>query len=283
MKQKKPVPKRQVNAQLVLAIVAGVIIIGGLVVLRHQNKVKLQGLSSKASEVTPHWPHAITPFSLTLLDSTSNSVWANHIKFNASSWEQSDVVSYRYSKGQPESNCNFYPELMNICSYSDANSAFIASAGFVYFKDHIITAAMAFNDAYFNSKATKLNPGSVYANAAWRNRFMCQWMGFNMGIGIRDWVEEENSTSCMESGSTFTQGPSQTQPDAQDLSTMKSLYDHEDSTSSTAMSSKTAQANKLLRANNYGKLVETSKDGHEQTYMQDLGNGYQMVTRAFKK
>ncbi len=263
---------------LFLLLVLCSALVAGVFVWQEGQEIALSPLSSNAGgEPQAHWPHSTVPFQLTLINSAGPAVWNTHIKNALSDWQQAGPISYRKITGERIGSCELYPEAINVCSFKDANTWFLAYGQYVSWSatGHIIAANMAFNDAAYNG-STEFN------SPAWRNYIVCGYLGWTSGINFKP-NPAGKSTSCMEWSAGSNTVANQQHPDRDDLGNMKVLYNHRDDNSSSGFSSKTAQANNRTTPAQWGQKVGVSGDGLVETYKLDLGDGYQLVTKAYKK
>lgn len=238
-----------------------------------QSPYEPKPLNSSANDVIEaHWPHGKLPFNLTYVNNTSKA-WRANMNFVVGNWNKANVMTLTEKKGTDQNNCwYFIPEALNFCGINDKNEG-VTYATFVYWNDtgHIVAGALLVNDAYL------FNSSFVWGNEKDRNKILCYMSGFV--IGAR-WREGDNpkSTSCMEPYWLEERMAQQQTPDAQDLTALKQISDHNDDVGSSAVAYKVVDANKALAKKNFGQLKATLNSGSQNIYELDLGNGYIMKT-----
>lgn len=234
---------------------------------------KLEGVKSQAgfAELQPHWAHSSIPFKLPLLNSASR-FWSKHLVSETAAWQDAGVLNFDVRKGNNGEPCYFYPELINFCSQNDPEGG-LASGGFIYMNatGHIITAALMLNDAYLN------NPESMYNTKEYRNKFLCYYLGFTLGLNSR-YEEPSKSESCMDPLFDPERIANQQYPDSKDLHDFKVSYDHKDDTSSSGVARKTSEMKPFSPNSARGSLVKSINGGQQELYKRDLGDGYTQVT-----
>jgi hypothetical protein len=259
------------------AAVALVVIAGGIMIWHQAIKNnKPTASKSSASEITNnHWPHSTVPFSLTLMSSLT-PVWKTSFVGASSDWTQAGVIKFRQVSGPLRETCDFLPEMINLCSYTDPNTIFLAYGQYISYNRHIVAANAGFNEAYFN------NPKSPFGTVVWRNRELCGFIGWLLG---EEWTggEPGNPKSCMEGGSTFEGVVKQQHPTTDDLGLLKLIYDHRDDNSSSAVSSGLPLSSSAKDVSAWGKKVQVTGNGAMELYQKDLGNGYVVTTFAHRK
>jgi hypothetical protein len=236
-------------------------------------------LSSRAGfeEQPPHWAHSGAPFKVPFLNSSSRT-WSKPLGQMIEKWQKTPAVIFATIPGKSSDPCYMYPEMMNFCTTNDPDT-FIAQGWLLYWTNtgHIVSYSFMLNDASLN------NPDSIYSTDAWRNKYLCLYMGWGIG-GEISYNPQPDPNTCMNSYTDWGDEVNQQQPLRQDLDALKSLYhSHNDDTSSSGVARITAFTKELTPKTDRGELVKSYDNGQEQLYKLDLGNGYTRLNYVMNK
>lgn len=267
--------------KLLLGLLVCVAVVGAFYLKTSTNA--LHGLNSHADELPQvHWQHATTPFALKIIDHTTTN-WNNTLENITKKWSAADVINYQITPSKAPFQC--YPIVMppsdtgmHVCNINEEND-WLAIAGYTQLADspHIYYGLVVLNDFYLN------NESSEYSTDAWRNKLVCEYLGWTEGLPFRLDVGDD-SNSCMNLDYGFGNVHKQQYPDQIDLDSMKLIYrNHIDpimpsSEGVTTKSTKQKVTNQSLQDGKFGRLVETINNGTTEIYQLELADGSKMNT-----
>lgn len=239
-------------------------------------------VKSNADFTQAHWPHNEVPFVLPV-NNYASEMWDTSLEVLSEMWPTSGALTYDINRMRNTFDC--YPIILpppvpgfNICSIEE-NNEWLALAVYITESDeiHIIGGQLILNDAYLN------NSESEYSTTDWRNKMLCQWMGWISGAPLRvDPIED--AQSCMSINYDFKTVRDQQYPDYVDITNFKMLYDHIDDVNGKFANGKGIDLPKgVVAIDQFGKKTQSFNKGQIETYSKNLGNGYKMETMVVRK
>lgn len=177
-----------------------------------------------------HWASTVSPFTLTLINSTT-SEWDPFVTQAVADWSLSSRLTLVESEGDTSSktrrSCKGGSGGMRICNLAYGYNGWLGVAGIsVDGYGHITSAYTKLNDSYFS-------PGyanGYYDTFEWRQSVTCQELGHDLGLDHQDEVFDNLPLfTCMD-----YQDPPYPYPNAHDYEELDSLYSSPDSYDSYA-------------------------------------------------
>lgn len=265
--------KHRINLLLALFVITAS---AGLVYVRYYSSYAPQPLSSSANEEpSPHWAHG----QVALLDSASRG-WDIHLTRAIANWESNGALNFSIVPGDESEECFIYVGYMNFCTINDPDYGVLALGTYGHIPDsgHITDALFIFNDGALFDKT------SVFGNVFWRNKLLCQYMGWSSGL---DYRYKDGTDSCMKYmtwQSDQTQIKRQQDPDVTDLTNMMAKYiDHTDGIIPPPKITKPENGQVFNLTSNFGELVEIRENGLLEIYRLDRKDGSEQITFIQKK
>ena len=198
--------------------------------------------------------------------------------------------------GTSPRRCRAASGTIEVCADSYGNNGWLGLAQIWASGDHITKAIAKMNDYYF-----ALNQ---YNTSAWRQFVMCQEIGHDWGLGHQDEdFYNYNLGSCMD----YTNNPAGDDgngnnlgPNSHDFAELVGIYAYLDpepvpepepesgSKPCRGKSSKCSGSQptppafdmELADIGQWGRLIGTSRDGGQSTFVQDFGNGSRVYTHV---
>lgn len=216
-----------------------------------------------------HWARTSNPFTLKLGDNVT-SVWDAYLATTSDDWSVSSVLDTVIVSGGGGKNCRPTSGRVEVCNKKYGNNGWLGIASVWVSGTHITQGTVKLNDTYFLSQ--------TYNTPAWRNLVMCQEVGHTFGLGHQDeFFDNANLGTCMD----YTNNPSTNQhPNIHDYDQLELIYAHLDGT--TTVGSATTPSAKsdveLDGPQQWGKVINKSKNGKPSLYERDLGGGHKVFT-----
>lgn len=222
-----------------------------------------------------HWARTSNPFTLQLGDNVSGP-WDAMLGVASSDWSQSNVLDTTIVPGgtKPKA-CRPTTGRVEVCNANYHNTGWLGVAQ-IWITDgvHIVQGTVKNNDYYFG------NSSYQYNNTAEMQHVICQEIGHTFGLDHQD-TSGISLNTCMDYyHNTSANDTKSTHPNNHDYQELEIIYSHVDS-SSTVGNMPAAMANgDFSSPNAWGKLVSTSANGRESTFVRDFGKGNFVVTHV---
>lgn len=216
-----------------------------------------------------HWARTSNPFTLKVGDNVG-SAWDSILNTTISDWSQSSVLDLtKVAGGANPRNCRPTSGRVEVCNATYGNNGWLGIAQiWITGGNHITQGTVKLNDTYFNTP--------TYNTTAWRNLVSCQEVGHTLGLDHQD--ENFNSANlgtCMD----YTNNPSTNQhPNAHDYEELQIIYAHLDSTTTVGQLVQRFHDFVHSAPPEWGKLVRQSRNGHQEVYEYNLGDGHKVFT-----
>ena len=220
-----------------------------------------------------HWARTANPFTIKLGDNVSG-LWDGMLVTASSDWSASDVLDTTIVAGRTRpKTCRPTSGRVEVCNASYGNTGWLGVAQiWITGSTHITQGTVKNNDYYFG------NSSYQYNNTAEMQHVICQEIGHTFGLGHQDesgaflntCMDYYHNTSASDTGSTH--------PNAHDYEELDIIYAHLDSFTTIGATPASIAQGDFSSPSEWGKLVSTSKDGRESTYLRDFGKGNLVVT-----
>lgn len=176
-----------------------------------------------------HWARTANPFTLTVVDSTTQPWDAYRLEAQAD-WSASTVLDLTTGATDESSStrrrCPMVSGQIRACNQTYGNNGWLGLATIKISGSHIISGSAKVNDTYFNSPSY---------TPAWKRLVMCQEIAHAFGLGhVNVNYDPPNTGSCMDytndadGGEVY--GPSNEHPNAHDFEQLALIYAHLDTT-----------------------------------------------------
>lgn len=211
-----------------------------------------------------HWGRTSNPFTIQLGDNVS-SAWDSYLSTASSKWSVSSVLDTRIvTGGTTARRCRPTAGRVEVCNYTYGNNGWLGLASISLSGGHISQGTAKMNDTYFNSGG--------YTSVD-RNQVMCQEIGHTFGLDHTS-TDGSSQQTCMDYS---TNNINSQYPNQHDYDELATIYSHNDSTSTVAqMPAEMTKGDFNSRAE-WGKSIKKSKDGKQEVFERDFGNGNKMV------
>ena len=236
-----------------------------------------------------HWARTSNPFTLKVVDSVTAD-WDSYLDTAESDWNSSSKLNTQEIAGDTSSRirrkCSSPTGQVRVCNLTYGNNGWLGIAGiYIDSNSHITKGYVKLNDTYFNT--------SAYNTPPWRRLVSCQEVGHTIGLDHQDETfDNVNLGTCMDytndpdggAGGASATDPSNEYPNAHDYQELDIIYGHTDSYTTLTASLPMSAGEKIvdqLDTNHpaaWGRLVSRSRDGGQETYLLDLGNGHKLFT-----
>lgn len=218
-----------------------------------------------------HWARTANPFTVKLGDNV-NTVWDAYLAQASTDWTTSAVLdTVVVTGGTAPRTCKPTQGRVEVCNASYGSNGWLGLAQIWLSGGHIVQGTTKLNDTYFNTAS--------YNQPAWRALVMCQEVGHTFGLAHQDEnFYNTNLGSCMD----YTNSPGSNQhPNAHDYDELAIIYTHLDG--STTLAAMPAAMNNLDLSSHrqWGRLIHSSRGGMLETYEQDFGHGFRVITHVF--
>lgn len=218
-----------------------------------------------------HWARGANPVAVTLGSNLSDA-WKPYLANTSSDWNLSSVVLNKIDTGRTSpKTCRPTAGRVEVCNARYGNNGWLGIAQIWASGSHISQGAVKLNDSYFNT--------AKYNTPAWRNLVSCQEVGHTFGLGHQD---ENFSNVPLETCMDYSRDPTPNQhPDAHDYEELGLIYEHVDGTAAAPAIMPPAMGNiDLTTPRQWGRLVRSSRNGMLETYEQDFGHGFRVITHV---
>lgn len=223
-----------------------------------------------------HWARAST-FSLQLGDNVDgtwqkyydNSIldWSTVVDDPATTVSPTQVLTLTGVAGSTTGKrCRASSGRVEVCNAAYGRTGWLGLAQIWLTGPHITQGTAKVNDTYFSM--------SRYDNPDQRQHVLCQEVGHTFGLGH---TSEDGSVqkTCMD----YSTDPSSTKPNEHDFEQLGTIYGHPDATTTVASSAARSGLVADERAS-WGREEQRSADGHQATFVRDLGGGQRLVTHV---
>jgi len=173
-----------------------------------------------------HWASTTSPFTLTLINSTTED-WDSYVGQAVTDWNESKKLGFNQVDGDTSSKtrrqCNGGSGTVRICNLAYGQTGWLGIAGIsIDTNGHITTGYTKLNDTYFG--------WAYYNTPEWKQSVTCQELGHDIGLGHQDEnFDNQSLFSCMD-----YQAPPFVSPNRHDYDQLESIYAHLDSYNSYA-------------------------------------------------
>lgn len=215
-----------------------------------------------------HWARTSNPFTLKLGNNLSSN-WTSYLGTTSSDWSKSTVLDTTIVAGGASSkNCRPTAGRVEVCNSTYGNTGWLGVAQIWASGTHITQGTVKVNDTYFNT--------AQYNTPAWRNLVMCQEVGHTFGLDHQDEnFDNQPLGTCMD----YSSDPTQNQhPNQHDYDQLQTIYSHLDNTTTIASIPAPVAQGEYAAPADWGQLVRRSKDGRQEVYERDFGNGITLIT-----
>jgi len=212
--------------------------------------------------------------SLTIGDCVT-SQWDPYLNEAISDWNQSAYLSLtKVACGTTAKRCSPATGKIEACNSKYGNNGWLGLAGIWASGDHITRAYTKLNDSYYTA-------GSQYDTPGWRDLVTCQEIGHDFGLAHQDEnFNNPNLGTCMDYTSCPDCSPSNRAPNSHDYQQLATLYNHTDFAAVVEDAPPAMYMIQQQGPGQWGALVSRSRDGHQETYVLDFGNGHKVVTHV---
>ncbi len=225
-----------------------------------------------------HWARTANPFTLKLGDNVSG-LWDGMLGTASSDWTQSSVLNTTIvAGGTSPKSCRPTSGRVEVCNANYRNTGWLGVAQ-IWITDgtHITQGTVKNNDYYFG------NSSYQYNNTAEMQHVICQEIGHTFGLDHQS-TDGSSLNTCMDYyHNTSASDTKSTHPNQHDYDELGIIYAHLDSytTIGAATQMPAAVANgDFSSPSEWGRLVSTSANGRESTYVRDFGGGNMVVTHV---
>lgn len=234
-----------------------------------------------------HWARTSNPLKLQIMTAITPQ-WGSSVSTAVSDWEQSQVLSLTgpTSSGANAKKCTAITGKVLVCNAAYGQRGWLGIATIWANGDHITKATTKLNDSYHNF--------APYNSSAWRALVACQEIGHDFGLGHQDEnFSNANLNTCMD----YTNNPVSNQhPNSHDYSQLSTIYNHTDTTNTSATQSTNfgirvpGQAPIAPPGLNdepgdspaeWGRAIGSDGQGRPNLYVKDLGGGNRKITHVF--
>lgn len=232
------------------------------------------GASADHAWNTYHWS-TTGSLVVNLGDNVDPVKWRGHLLTASADWSLSTVLDSPVVAGntRPKS-CRATSGMVEVCSANYGGTGWLGVAQIWLSGGHIVQGIAKLNDYYHD------NP--PYNTDSWRLLVMCQEVGHTYGLGHQD----ENFDTKTEPGTCmdYTRDPVGSEhPNDHDYEQLLTIYSHvhANATAGSPMSAAPPAFGMPLNGiEQWGRLVSTTRDGGNSTFVQDYGNGFKVVTHV---
>src|SRR5262249_17350232 len=215
------------------------------------------------------WARTSNPFTLKVGDNV-NSTWDPILNTTISDWSQSTVLDLtKVAGGANPRNCRPTSGRVEVCNSTYGNTGWLGVAQiWITGGTHITQGTVKLNDTYMNS--------APYNTTPWRNLVSCQEVGHTLGLAHQDEnFDNPNLGTCMD----YTSDPSTNQhPNKHDYDELVLIYSHVDSTTTLGQLVQGMHDLAHRAPPEWGKLIRQSRNGHQEVYEYDFGDGHKVIT-----
>jgi hypothetical protein len=173
-----------------------------------------------------HWSQSVSPFPLSVIDSTTNSpiAWSTYLSSAVTQWDQSTVVtiSKTSSGSSTRSTCDPTLGKVRVCNYAWGATGWLGLAQiwiYVGGDGHIAQGIAELNDSYFNGDITY-----AYANSNEEKHVVCQEFGHTLGLDHQS-TDGSSLNTCMDYYHNTNTSTLSTAPNQGDYDELFCIYD----------------------------------------------------------
>lgn len=243
-----------------------------------------------------HWGRTSNPLKLEV-NSAITAQWQVSVGVAIADWDSgSSVLQLSRPATEPSVSrrkCTAITGKVLVCNDSYGQRGWLGIATIWASGNHITKGTTKLNDSYFNQ--------APYNSAPWRALVACQEIGHDFGLAHQDEAfGPPNLGSCMDytndpdGGGSY--GPDNEHPNAHDYAQLSLIYDHTDSSNTSATQATNFGIRVPGRAPiappglneeagdspaEWGRAVGRDGAGRSNLYIQDLGGGRRKITHVF--
>lgn len=241
-----------------------------------------------------HWARTSNPLKLDVMRAHT-SQWTTSVGTAITDWNQSTVLDLtgKTASGVDPKKCTAITGKVLVCNSAYGRRGWLGIATIWASGNHITKATTKLNDSYHDT--------APYNQAAWRSLVACQEIGHDFGLGHQDeGFTAPNLGTCMDytndadGGGAF--GPANTHPNAHDYDLLEDIYQHTDSTNTSATQTTNFGVRVPGRAPiappglnseagdspaEWGRAIGSDGAGRPNLFVQDLGGGNRKITHVF--
>ena len=233
-----------------------------------------------------HWGRTSNPLKLNVVDAV-DSRWDASLVGARNDWDQSTVLALTAESGAgiDPKKCTAITGKVLVCNAAYGRRGWLGIASIWASGNHITKATTKLNDSYHDS--------APYNTSAWRNFVTCQEIGHDFGLDHQDEnFNNANLGTCMD----YTNDPSSNQhPNSHDYQQLQTIYQHLDSTNTSA----TQQTNFGVRVPGraavaprglneasgdgpaqWGQAIHHDSKGRPDIFVRALGGDRKMITHV---
>ncbi|HSB91343.1 MAG TPA: hypothetical protein VLD63_15110 [Anaerolineales bacterium] len=222
-----------------------------------------------------HWARTSNPFTLKLGDNVSG-LWDGMLVTASSDWSASNVLDTTIvAGGTRPKTCRATTGRVEVCSARYGNTGWLGVAQiWITGSVHIVQGTVKNNDTYFGSSSY------AYNNTAEMQHVICQEVGHTFGLAHQD-ESGISLNTCMDYyHNTSASDTISTHPNQHDYDELGTIYAHLDSTTTVGSLPASFLSGDFSSPSAWGRLVSSSRDGRESTYLRDFGHGNILVTHV---
>jgi hypothetical protein len=241
-----------------------------------------------------HWGRTSNPLKLDIMKANT-SQWDTSVNTAIADWNQSNVLDLtgKTASGVDPKKCTAITGKVLVCNSAYGRRGWLGIATIWASGNHITKATTKLNDSYHGS--------APYNSPAWRALVACQEIGHDFGLGHQDeGFGAPNLGTCMDytndpdGGGAY--GPANTHPDGHDYDLLEAMYQHTDSTNTSATQTTDFGVRVPGRAPSappglsseagdspaeWGRAVHRDGQGRPDVFVMDLGGGNRKITHVF--
>ncbi|MDH5433212.1 MAG: hypothetical protein OEY19_04645 [Gammaproteobacteria bacterium] len=221
---------------------------------------------------TYHWASTVSPFTLTVVNSTE-AHWDSYVTQAVADWSASsklDMVEVEGSTNKrTRRQCNAPTGQIRICNDTYGQTGWLGIAGInIDTNGHITRGYTKMNDTYFDT--------AFYDQPDWRQSVTCQELGHDIGLGHQDEnFNNQSLFSCMD-----YQNPPYEYPNAHDYEQLEIIYAHTDSYNTVDTSSGSTAPSKGKSGSNTpaGWGISMGRRGNVEYFIRQDEDGSRWIT-----
>lgn len=219
-----------------------------------------------------HWARTRNPFTIKLGDNLSSS-WKTYLQTTSTDWSKSSVLDTTIVTGQSNNNCRATRGRVEVCNRTYGNNGWLGLASISISGSHITQGTVKLNDTYFAQ--------AKYNNSSEKEHVVCQEVGHTFGLDHQD-ESGISLNTCMDYyHNTSSSDTKSIHPNQHDYDQLASIYAHLDSSTTISSVPAAMAQSDFSTPEQWGKRIETSRDGRAATYMRDFGGGHKQITFVY--
>lgn len=244
----------------------------GIVALTTGLTIASTAANATHSWSTYHWASTVSPFTLTVVNSTE-AHWDSYVTQAVADWSVSSKLNMVEVEGSTNKRtrvqCTAPTGQIRICNDAYGQTGWLGIAGInIDTNGHITRGYTKLNDTYFDT--------AFYDQPNWRQSVTCQELGHDVGLGHQDEnFNNQSLFSCMD-----YQNPPYEYPNAHDYEQLEIIYNHTDSYSTVDTSSGSSLP---ASANSTGNTpagwgISLGRRGNLETFIRQDNDGSRWIT-----